>query len=205
VHDLERIGSKTVMGQANARDLVALKRSLMTLPAIWAEIGTPSAELLMPAERSDDLDRLSGHLEAAIREDAPPTVNEGGLIKPGFNPELDELVRISSDAKGFLAQLEVREKERTGITALKVSYNKVFGYYIEVPKTRADSVPAHYVRKQTLVNAERYITDELKGFETKVLGAEEQRAALEYRLFQEIREEIAGIAQDQSWPASWHS
>ncbi|MGE5258766.1 MAG: DNA mismatch repair protein MutS, partial [Hyphomicrobiales bacterium] len=191
VHDLERIGSKTVMGQANARDLVALKRSLLTLPAIWSELGRLSAELLTPAEGIDDLDRLGGLLEAAIREDAPPTVNEGGLIKPGFNPELDELVRIGSDARGFLAQLEVREKERTGITALKVSYNKVFGYYIEVPKTRADSVPAHFVRKQTLVNAERYITDELKGFETKVLGAEEERAALEYRLFQEIRAKAA--------------
>ena len=191
VHDLERIGSKTVMGQANARDLVAMKRSLAALPAVWAELGRLSAELLIPAEPIDDLERLSGLIEAAIREDAPPTFNEGGLIKQGFNPELDDLVRISSDAKGFLAQLEVREKERTGITALKVSYNKVFGYYIEVPKARADSVPAHYVRKQTLVNAERYITDELKGFETKVLGAEEERAALEYRLFQEIRAEIA--------------
>jgi DNA mismatch repair protein MutS len=192
VRDLERIGSKIVMGQANARDLVALKRSLQTLPAIRAELGRLAAPLLVPAEPSDDLDRLGSLIEAAIREDAPPTVNEGGLIKPGFNPELDELVRIGSDAKGYLARLEVQEKERTGITTLKVSYNKVFGYYIEVPKTRADSVPAHYVRKQTLVNAERYITDELKGFETRVLGAEEQRAALEHRLFQEIRAEAAG-------------
>ena len=191
VHDLERVGSKTVMGQANARDLTALKRSLMALPAIWEGLGRFSAPLLTPQQTLEDLNRLAGLIEAAIREDAPPTVNEGGLIRPGFNPELDELVRISSDAKGYLAQLEIREKERTGITALKVSYNRVFGYYIEVPKSRAGSVPPHYVRKQTLVNAERYITDELKSFETKVLGAEEERAALEFRIFQEVREEIA--------------
>jgi DNA mismatch repair protein MutS len=191
VHDLERVGSKTVMGQANGRDLTALKRSLMALPAAWSELGRFSAELLTPQETLEDLNRLAGLIDAAVREDAPPTIHEGGLIKPGFDPELDELVRISSDAKGYLAQLEVREKERTGITALKVSYNKVFGYYIEVPKSRAGSVPPHYVRKQTLVNAERYITDELKSFETRVLGAEEERAALEVRLFQELRAEVA--------------
>jgi DNA mismatch repair protein MutS len=190
VHDLERLGSKTVMGRANGRDLTALKRSLMALPAIWSELGRFSAQLLTPPETIDDLMRLSGLLAAAIREDAPPTINEGGLIQPGFNPELDELVRISSDAKGYLAQLEVREKERTGITSLKVSYNKIFGYYIEVPKSRAGSAPAHYVRKQTLVNAERFITDELKGFETKVLGAEEERMALEYRIFQEVLAQV---------------
>ena len=190
VHDLERLGSKTVMGRANGRDLTALKRSLMALPAIWSELGRFSAELLTPPETIDDLMRLSELIAAAIREDAPPTVNEGGLIQPGFNPELDELVRISSDAKGYLAQLEVREKERTGITSLKVSYNKIFGYYIEVPKSRAGSAPAHYVRKQTLVNAERFITDELKGFETKVLGAEEERMALEYRIFQDVLAEV---------------
>jgi DNA mismatch repair protein MutS len=178
VHDLERVGSKTVMGQANARDLTALKRSLMALPGIWTELGRFSAPLLAPQETLDELTSLGGLIEAAIREDAPPTVNEGGLIRPGFNPELDELVRISSDAKGYLAQLEAREKERTGITALKVSYNRVFGYYIEVPKSRAGSVPPHYVRKQTLVNAERYITDELKSFETKVLEAEEERGEI---------------------------
>ena len=133
---------------------------------------------------------LAELIQRGIREDAPLTLHEGGLIKPGFNPELDELVRISSDAKGYLAQLEVQEKERTGITALKVSFNKVFGYYIEVPKARAAAVPPHYVRKQTLVNAERFITDELKQFEAKVMGAEERRCALEHRLFLEVREEV---------------
>jgi len=191
VHDLERIGSKTVMGQANARDLVALKNSLATLPTVWMLLADLGSELYRPTDTIEDLNLLAQLIDRAVREDAPPTIHEGGLIQPGFNSELDELVRISSDAKGYLAQLEVREKERTGITALKVSYNKVFGYYIEVPKTRVSAVPPHYVRKQTLVNAERYITDELKSFETKVLGAEEQRADLEYRLFQEIREEVS--------------
>jgi DNA mismatch repair protein MutS len=191
VHDIERLGSKTVMNQANARDLVALKQSLSMLPVVWATLEELSAELFRPVETVDDLSGLAGLIERSMREDAPPTVHEGHLIKPGFNAELDELVRISRDAKGYLAQLERTEKELTGINTLRVSYNKVFGYYIEVPKTRAASVPGHYVRKQTLVNAERYITDELKTFESRVLGAEEQRAALEYRLFQEVCAEAA--------------
>jgi DNA mismatch repair protein MutS len=191
VHDLERIGSKAVMGQAHARDLVALKNSLTALPAVWLRLADLGSELYRPADAIEELSLLAQLIDRALREDAPLTIHEGGLIQPGFNSELDELVRISSDAKGYLAQLEVREKERTGITALKVSYNKVFGYYIEVPKTRISAVPPHYVRKQTLVNAERYITEELKSFEMKVLGAEERRAALEYRLFQEIREEVS--------------
>jgi DNA mismatch repair protein MutS len=191
VSDMERAGSKAVMGHAHARDLVALKSSLQALPALWTALDGMRAELYRPAEEIDDLGALAEQIERAIREDAPLTLNEGGLIRAGFNAELDELVRISSDAKGFLAQLEVREKERTGITALKVSFNKVFGYYIEVPKGRAAAVPPHYVRKQTLVNAERFITDELKHFEAKVMGAEEQRAVLEHRLFQEVRGQVA--------------
>jgi DNA mismatch repair protein MutS len=191
VHDIERAGSKAVMGHAHARDLLALKSSLQALPALWAALAGFTAELYRPGETIDDLITLAEGIERAIREDAPLPLNEGGLIRDGFNAELDELVRISSDAKGYLAQLEVREKEATGITALKVSFNKVFGYYIEVPKTRAAAVPPRYVRKQTLVNAERFITDELKHFEVKVMGAEEQRAVLENRLFQQVREEAA--------------
>jgi len=113
------------------------------------------------------------------------------MIKQGHHELLDELIRISTDGKGFLAQLEATEKSKTGINSLKVRYNKVFGYYIEIPKTHSQSVPDHYVRKQTLVNAERYITDELKNFENKVLGAEEQRASLEYEIFNGIRTEVA--------------
>jgi DNA mismatch repair protein MutS len=189
VYDLERLGSRTVMGQANARDLVSLKRSLQSLPALWTGLGGLAAELLRPAEAVEALAALAERIETAVREDAPPTLTEGGLIRPGYSAELDELARIGSDAKGFLARLELSERERAGIPNLKVSYNKVFGYFIEVSKARAAGVPADYVRKQTLVNAERYITDELKRFETQALGAEERRAALELHLFQEIRAE----------------
>ncbi len=191
VSDLERIGSKIVMGHANARDLVALKRSLVMLPDMWTLLSELKSALFTPPENLDRLDVLAELIEQSIREDAPPTINEGGIIKNGHNSELDELVQISRDGKGWLARMEVREREASGINTLKVRYNKVFGYYIEVPKSRSESVPVNYVRKQTLVNAERYITDELKSFEMKVFGAEDRRAALEYELFNEIRNEIA--------------
>ena len=190
IHDIERIGNKIVMGHANARDLVALKRSLQMLPDLWSLLAELNSKLFQQPEKIDHLAELADLIERAIREDAPPTLNEGGIIKSGYKRELDDLVHISRDAKDWLAQLEVREKEHTGINTLKVRYNKVFGYYIEIPKSRSESVPAHYVRKQTLVNAERFITDELKSFEMKILGAEDQRAALEYEIFAEIRDEI---------------
>jgi DNA mismatch repair protein MutS len=190
VFDIERVGSKIVMGHANARDLIALKRSLLALPDIQKTVSTLKAGLFQWDENLNPLHELAEVIENAIRDDAPPTINEGGMIKPGYHNELDELVKISRDGKGWLANLEVQEREATGITALKVRYNKVFGYYIEVPKSRASDVPVNYVRKQTLVNAERYITDELKTFETRVLNAEDQRAALELDIFNEIRQEI---------------
>ncbi|MGB5751046.1 MAG: DNA mismatch repair protein MutS [Desulfobacterales bacterium] len=189
--DIERIGNKIVMGHANARDLTALKRSLLMLPALesmWSEL---KSELFRSPDNIEHLPELADLIDRAIREDAPPVINEGGIIKTGYNPELDELMQISRDAKDWLAQLEVREKENTGINTLKVRYNKVFGYYIEIPKSRSGSAPVNYVRKQTLVNAERYITDELKSFEMKILGAEDQRATLEYEIFNEIRDEVA--------------
>ncbi|UCD79385.1 MAG: DNA mismatch repair protein MutS [Desulfobacterales bacterium] len=191
VSDIERIGSKIVMGHANARDLTALKASLMMMPDLWSLLSELKSELFLVPGDLDQLNKLADLIDRAIREDAPPTINEGGIIKTGYNEELDELMQISRDAKGWLARLEVDEKETTGINALKVRYNKVFGYYIEVPKSRSAEVPANYVRKQTLVNAERYITDELKSFEMKVFGAEDRRAALEYELFSEIRDTVA--------------
>jgi DNA mismatch repair protein MutS len=190
VFDIERVGSKIVMGHANARDLIALKRSLLALPDIQKMVSTLKAGLFQWDENLNPLYELAEVIENAIREDAPPTINEGGMIKPGYHNALDELVKISRDGKGWLANLEVQERGATGITALKVRYNKVFGYYIEVPKSRASDVPVNYVRKQTLVNAERYITDELKTFETKVLNTEDQRAALELEIFNEIRQNI---------------
>jgi len=191
VSDVERIGSKIAMGHANARDLTALKESLVMLPDLWLHMSHLKSELFRVPGNLDQLNQLSDLIDRSIREDAPPTVNEGGIIKAGYNAELDELVQISRDAKGWLARLEVREKEASGISTLKVRFNKVFGYYIEIPKSRSTDVPSNYVRKQTLVNAERYITDELKSFEMKVFGAEDRRAALEYELFSEIREKVA--------------
>ena len=191
VYDLERLVSKISMGYCNARDLVALKRSLNSLPDIWTLLSHYQAELFHWTINTDILDDLAKRIEKAIRDDPPPTINEGGIIKTGYSQELDELITISREGRSWLAQLEAKEKDATGINALKVRYNKVFGYYIEIPKSRSGAVPPHYVRKQTLVNAERYITDELKSFESKVLGAQEQRAALEYALFKEIQKEVA--------------
>jgi DNA mismatch repair protein MutS len=190
IADLERLRGKISMGHAGARDLLALKRSLQALPPLAKLLETVPAGLLRWREPLAPLEALAATLEAAIRDDAPPTLSEGGLIKTGFNPELDELISLSRDGKSWLAELEVREKEATGIASLKVRYNKVFGYYLEIPKTHSAKAPDHYVRKQTLVNAERYITDELKQFEAKVLGAEAQRIELENKIFQELR---AGI------------
>ena len=195
VYDLERLNSKIAMGHANARDLTALKKSLQVLPSIWAALAQLQSDLLKRPAALQDLNELAGLLEDAIREDAPPVTTEGGMVKEGFHAPLDELIRMSRDGKGYMAQLEGREKEATGINSLKVRFNKVFGYYIEVPRTQVRLVPAHYVRKQTLVNAERYITDELKQFESKVLGAEEQRSRIELEIFNSIREQVAGHSE----------
>jgi DNA mismatch repair protein MutS len=190
VYDLERLGSKIAMGQSNARDLVALKHSLNSLPDIWSLLANLDSEGFKCHQNIDNLRDLARLIDRAIREDAPPTINEGGIIKTGYNTELDELISISRDGKKWLARLEAKEKDSTGISTLKVRYNKVFGYFIEIPKARSKDVPLHYVRKQTLVNAERYITDELKTYETKVLGAQDQRAVLEYELFNQIKDEV---------------
>ncbi len=190
VYDIERLRGKISMGHANARDLLALKTSLQALPDIEKLLSNFESPLFQLDVDLSPLYDLSDLIEKAIREDAPPTVNEGGIIKTGFHEVLDELIRISTDGKGWLIDLECQEKERTGITALKVRYNKVFGYYLEIPKSRLADVPDHYIRKQTLVNAERYITEELKSFESKVLGAEERRAELEYELFNDIKSKV---------------
>ena len=190
VRDLERLGSRISMGHANARDLIGLKDSLQVLPEIMTAIASFQSALFHLIENMDPLYQLAAHIEKAIREDAPPVVHEGGIIKSGYHPELDKLIQMSRDGKGWLARLEIQEKESIGINSLKVRYNKIFGYYIEIPKTHSDKVPPNYIRRQTLVNAERYITDELKHYEQAVLGAEERRASLEFKIFNEIREEV---------------
>ncbi|MDZ7640480.1 MAG: DNA mismatch repair protein MutS [Desulfurivibrio sp.] len=195
VYDLERLNSRVVLGSANARDLTALKMSLEQLPPI-KELLTPRDGLLGElGGELDGMEELQQLLAAAIREDAPLGLKEGNLIRPGYHPELDELRAILSDGKGMIAGLEARERERTGIANLKVGYNRVFGYYLEVSKARSGEVPADFIRKQTLVNAERYITPELKEFENKISGAEEKQLELEYRLFCEIRDGVAAAGE----------
>jgi DNA mismatch repair protein MutS len=199
VYDLERLNSKIAMGHANARDLTALKKSILLLPQIWQALDTLQSDLFHSRPGLEPLEAIGHCIDEAIREDAPLTIQEGGMIRGGYHSDLDELIQISRDNKGYLARLEVREKEATGINGLKVRFNKIFGYYIEVSKAQHKLVPERYVRKQTLVNAERYITDELKQYETKVLGAEDRRCALELELFNQIRDRVrAGSAAIQA-------
>ncbi|MFN2365265.1 MAG: DNA mismatch repair protein MutS, partial [Desulfurivibrionaceae bacterium] len=191
VYDLERLNSRIVLGSGNGRDLNALKHSLHQLPALKK---TAEQAGIIP-EKCAELDELAdirALLEEGIREDAPVTLREGGLIKEGYNSELDELITILTRGKELILALESREKEKTGIAKLKIGFNKVFGYYLEVSKARQAEVPDYYIRKQTLVNAERFITPELKEFEEKVLTAQDKRLDLEYRLFNAIRAEVAG-------------
>ncbi|MCF8110101.1 MAG: DNA mismatch repair protein MutS [Desulfobacteraceae bacterium] len=191
VADLERLGAKLAMGQGNARDLVALRGSIEALPEIRAQLKAFDAGIFESEESVfPELAGLAEKIAKAVVDDPPPTVNEGGMIRSGFDENLDELISIARDGRSWLAELEAKEKQSTGIQSLKVRYNKVFGYYIEVSKSYADSVPDHYVRKQTLVNAERYITDELKSFENRVLGAQEQRSILEYEIFCRVKNEV---------------
>jgi DNA mismatch repair protein MutS len=189
--DIERLGGKIALGHATARDLAALKNTLVKLPQLTEILKQFSTDLLMWDDAlTGPLAEIGDRIAAAIVDDPPPTVHEGGMIRQGYDSALDELMMISKDGKRYLAELESRERKQTGIATLKVRFNKVFGYYIEVSKIQSPSVPAHYVRKQTLVNAERYITDELKNFEEKVLTAEERRGALEYQIFCRIRDAV---------------
>ena len=186
VYDLERLNGRIVLGTANARDLTGLKCSLAQLPQLKEKLAGTSG-LLADLGTMDELSELLALLEAGIREDAPVTLREGNLIKPGYNAELDELVSLLRDGKALILGLEARERTRTGISNLKVGFNKIFGYYIEISRGQLAHVPEDFIRKQTLVNAERFITPELKEFEEKVTGAQDKRLALEYRLFAAIR------------------
>jgi DNA mismatch repair protein MutS len=193
VYDLERLISRVSLGVANARDLLALKQSFKSLPQIREMLSKSSSWMAYDlTEEWDDLQDVFQCIDAAITDDPPYTLREGRLIKKGYNEELDGLRSISSEGKGWIAGIERSERERTGIGSLKVSYNKVFGYYIEVTKTNLQNVPSDYIRKQTLANAERFITPELKEYEDRVLGAEEKILEMEYRLFQQVRESVAG-------------
>ena len=190
VRDLERLGSKLSMGHGNARDLTALKHSLYALTPIFDALSNLSAVSYIYDPDTTVLHNLADLVHHAIREDAPPVITDGGMIREGYDSELDDLIRISQDGKGWLVELEAKERTTTGINSLKVRFNKVFGYYIEIPRTHSERVPDHYVRKQTLVNAERYITDDLKHFEARVLNAEDQRASLERNILESVRSQV---------------
>jgi DNA mismatch repair protein MutS len=196
VYDLERLSASIAMGRANARDLLALKISIGKLPVIKRALeGAASERLSEIADSLDTLDDIGAWIEEAVHEDPPVSIKEGRIIKLGYDSELDRLVSLTRDGKSWIAQFESSEQKRTGIPRLKVGYNKVFGYYIEVSKANLHLVPPDYTRKQTLVNGERYVTDSLKNMEEQVLGAEEQRILLEYEIFDRVRRRIAGQNQ----------
>jgi len=193
VYDLERLNSRVVLGSANARDLTALKHSLAQLPALKKAAKGPGL-LDQLGQQLDTLDDIHELLERSINEDAPISLREGRIIKAGYHQELDELNSILHDGKSHILSLEADERERSGIAKLKVGYNKVFGYYFEVSRLQSANVPDHFIRKQTLANAERFITPELKEFENKVMHAQERQLDLEYHLFCEIRAQVANAS-----------
>ena len=193
VADLERIVSRVEVGSANARDLVALRSSLTVLPGLKDVLQSCQSKALRRLNSAiGEHGELAARLARAIVDEPPFSVREGGMIRPGYNAELDELQLIAADNKSWMQNFELKIKEATGIKTMKVGFNKVFGYYIEVSKGQAGSVPDYFVRKQTLVNAERFIVPELKEYENKILGAKEKIQSLEFYLFDELRSLIRG-------------
>ena len=192
VTDLERITTRIVTGSVNARELLGLARGLRTLPVIKQLLSDAKSPLLSKLEAAiDSLSDCADLIEQTIVDEPPLTVREGGIIRPGANAEADRLRAIMNGGSDMILAIEASEREKTGIRTLKVSYNRVFGYYIEVSKSFMDQVPGHYIRKQTLANCERYITQELKELEDQVLGAKDRLTALEYQLFTQLREHLA--------------
>ena len=192
VYDLERLVTKITYGSANPRDLTAFGSSLAMLPPIRCIMEDLKAPLLQEIrETLDPLEDIFGLIQAAIAEEPPLAMKEGGIIRDGYSEEVDTLRRAKSEGKDWLAKLEVQEREKTGIKNLKIKYNKVFGYYLEVTNSFKELVPDYYTRKQTLANAERYIIPELKELEDTILGAEDKLYALEYEIYCEVREQIA--------------
>lgn len=194
IYDIERLCGKISYNNINPKDCVALKTSLMMLPELQNALSCFESQVICDIRQNicnfDDIVTL---IDNAINEDkATSTLKDYGFIKAGYNPELDELNNISTSGRNWIIQLETKEKEQTNIKGLKVAYNKVFGYYIEVPNSQKELVPFNYIRKQTIVNAERYITEELKTIEEKILHAEENRINLEQKLFAELRETLLG-------------
>ena len=192
VYDLERLVSRVSYRTANPRDLIALRTSLELIPAIKTALGEFQAPLLKKVrEDIDELKDICGLITRSIIDDPPMLIREAGFIRDGYSEEVDRLRAAGRDGKSWLTDVETRERERTGIQKMKLKFNKVFGYYLEVPNSARDRVPDDYMRKQTLVNAERYITPELKQLEETILGAEDKLNTLEYNLFTQIRDQIA--------------
>ena len=193
IGDVERMISKVAAGRINPRELNALKKALQQIPEIKTLLSASTSPSLSGLANSlDTCGDLVEKIDTILREDPPVLMHQGGMIKSGYLAELDELHGLSSSGKNFLADIQKREIERTGITSLKVSYNKVFGYYLEVTNAHKDRVPPEWIRKQTLVNAERYITEELKIYEEKILSAEDKISVIEFRLFQELVQDTLG-------------
>jgi DNA mismatch repair protein MutS len=203
--DIERLAGRARLGVATPRDLVALGRSLARVAELARALAAAGADLPATAEQDDLLAlpaadcalaaALAAHLLDMLAEDAPAATKEGGFIRPGVSAELDELVALASGGRDRIAAIETRERERTGIPSLKVKYNSVFGYYLEVTRSHLGSVPADYVRKQTVANAERFVTPELSEHEAQILSADERRVALELRLLTAVRDEVGGKAE----------
>ncbi len=192
IYDIERLMGKVVLGSANCRDLIALKNSLGQLPYIKDILASCSSELILRDNSlMDKLEDLTDLIESSITDDPPVSVKEGGIIKSGWHEEVDKLRCATTEGKQWIASLEAEEREKTGIKNLKIGFTRVFGYYLEVTKSYFHLVPQEYIRKQTLANCERYVTQELKEMEETILGAEGKIIELEYRIFTEIREKIA--------------
>jgi len=192
IYDLERLAGRIALGVANGRDLIALKNSLLALPGIRLILQKFSVpHLCLLNSGIDEMADIADFIEKTIDENPPFTLREGGIIKEGYDSELDKLIAAMRDGKQWIALLEEKERQKTGINSLKVGFNSIFGYYLEVTKANADKVPDSYIRKQTLVNAERYINQELKEYEDVVLHAEDRRKEREYDLFVAIRNNIA--------------
>ena len=191
VYDIERLAGKISYGNANGRDMISLKNSVKQLPEIKKVLSTTGAGLLKEIyENIDTLDDIYEIIEKSIVDEPPIGVKDGGIIKIGYDPEIDKLKLATTEGKKWILELEAKEREQTGIKGLKVGFNKVFGYFIEVTKSNLSMVPDRYIRKQTLTNCERYITEELKNLENQILGAEERVVTLEYNAFCEIRSSI---------------
>lgn len=192
VYDIERLAGKMAYGNANARDMVTLKNSLIKLPEVKSILSNCKSDLLVNLyDNLDELQDIHELIEKSIVDDPPMTIKDGGIIKLGYDEEIDKLKTAQTEGKNWLVKLEADEKEKTGIKNLKVGFNKVFGYYLEVTKSYLNQVPDRFIRKQTLTNAERYITEELKNLENQILGSEERVTNLEYNAFVEIRDEIS--------------